>query len=98
MAKNSHKVAMVHNRDLEINPEVQRYLEAHKKQIENYGEFSDSVLTDSSRVIKSIMQDVKDIRRKSVTALKKDVDFVYYEVTSKVKGQGSGCSDHGSQS
>ena len=93
MAQNrspSQKINMVHNNNnnLEIDPAVQRFLEAHRHQIESYGEFSDNVLTDSGRVVKSILHDVKELRRKSITALKKDVDFVYYEVASKVKRQG----------
>ena len=77
------------NGHLDMDPAVRRFLEAHKKQIDSYGQFSDSILTDSNKVIKSIIQDVKDIRRKSITALKKDVDFVYHGVSSKGKGSGN---------
>ena len=77
------------NSHLDMDPAVRRFLEAHKKQIDSYGQFSDSILTDSNKVIKSIIQDVKDIRRKSITALKKDVDFVYHGVSSKGKGSGN---------
>jgi predicted SnoaL-like aldol condensation-catalyzing enzyme len=93
-----YKIEMVHNKDLEMDPAVRRFLEAHKQQIDNYGQHSDSVVADSKRVIKSIIQDVKDIRRKSITALKKDADFVYYEVKNTVKGQGSTNSSRGPSS
>lgn len=93
-----YKITTIHNNsNLEIDPAVHRFLEAHRQQIENYGEFSDNVLTDSGRVVKSIMQDVRELRRKSITALKKDVDFVYCEVASKVKRPLSG-GESGSRS